>query len=148
MVDLDHIKDRVKTLAKSLGGLILHRHTCHQTFSCQSLDVHVPVAWPKEYEFSCSSTPAAAAASSYISKSKRHYPCSVYYYNNHHHHHQSRNLRRGYRVSCNQPMMMKNFIEVGGVDHHHACVDKAADEFIERFYKQLELQNVVGPNNS
>ncbi|KAK9683813.1 hypothetical protein RND81_10G166600 [Saponaria officinalis] len=143
MVDIKYIKTRVKTLAKSLGDLLLRHHTCHETLACQSLDVHVPVAWPKEYEFSCSSTPAATT--SYISKSKRHYPCSFYYYNNHQSlYHNFRNWRRGKLVLCDE-QKLKNFIEVGDVVDH-GCVDKAADEFIERFYKQLKLQN-VGPKS-
>uniref|UniRef100_A0A7C8YX87 Uncharacterized protein n=2 Tax=Opuntia streptacantha TaxID=393608 RepID=A0A7C8YX87_OPUST len=162
-VDLQRIKTRIKILAKTLGDRI---NAHHQALTCRSHDVHVPVRCPREYEFSCSSSPAAPPLPHVTrSKSKRHYPCSFYYYTHKHLH--ARQNRRVYHALLDGPTVGPEKSPLGwqggldydvaklqpfnccadGDDHHHheycgmgSCVDRAAEEFIERFYKELRLQ--------
>jgi len=161
-VDLQRIKARVKTLAKALGDLINARH---QALTCRSHDVHVPVRCPREYEFSCSSSPAAPPLPHVTrSKSKRHYPCSFYYYTHPHlHARQSRRVHHAllhgptmgpekspldWQADCDSDVVkLQPLMGCDDGDHHHheycdmgSCVDRAAEEFIERFYKELRSQ--------
>ncbi|XVE71001.1 hypothetical protein DITRI_Ditri10aG0114700 [Diplodiscus trichospermus] len=141
--DLHFIMKRGKIMGKALNELMV---TNHASISCKSRDVHLSFVSPMEYEFSCSTSPTYQP---YIpfhgSKRRSRYPCM-----------RSRTrdgmvfgamgcrdagdfesplvVPKGRRVKISEsPFMLKDEDE----DYR---VDEAAEEFIQRFHKQLRLQ--------
>ncbi|KAJ6382800.1 hypothetical protein OIU77_031260 [Salix suchowensis] len=55
MLDLHFLMSRGKILRKALNDIIVQQHS---TLSCISHDVHMSFISPREYEFSCSGSPA------------------------------------------------------------------------------------------
>ncbi|KAJ6361546.1 hypothetical protein OIU78_002056 [Salix suchowensis] len=55
MLDLHFLMSRGKILRKALNDIIVQQHS---TLSCISRDVHMSFISPREYEFSCSGSPA------------------------------------------------------------------------------------------
>ncbi|KAJ6354485.1 hypothetical protein OIU77_005152, partial [Salix suchowensis] len=55
MLDLHFLMKRGKILGKALNEIIVQQHN---TLSCISQDVHMSFISPREYEFSCSGSPA------------------------------------------------------------------------------------------
>ncbi|KAJ0030405.1 hypothetical protein Pint_13259 [Pistacia integerrima] len=157
MLDLHLMLKRGNKLAgKAIGNLIFH-HT--SSFSCRSNDALSFVS-PKEYEFSCSNSPAF-------------YP--FYTHKRKHHHHSLHHLAKSYRyddvttVHAVQKVleMLNNEAAVEASplttlpgfgrspmvrqlritdspfplkDEGDSQVDKAAEEFIKKFYKDLKSQ--------
>ncbi|KAG9449126.1 hypothetical protein H6P81_009091 [Aristolochia fimbriata] len=80
MMDLHLMMKRGKIAGKAIGNLMFHHHS---SFSCRSQDPHLAYFAPREYEFSCSNSPAFPLF--HLSKrSKNHHAHS---YSHHHHHH-------------------------------------------------------------
>ncbi|PIA42760.1 hypothetical protein AQUCO_02000306v1 [Aquilegia coerulea] len=68
IVDLHHLMvKRSKVVRKGIENLVLNNNT---SFSCKPHDAHLSYISPREYEFSCSNTPAFRFHAS--SKNKRH----------------------------------------------------------------------------
>ncbi|GAB2222293.1 hypothetical protein Drorol1_Dr00013505 [Drosera rotundifolia] len=145
LLDLNIIMKHGKIAGKALGNLMFHHHN------------NAASSGPQEYEFSCSNTPSYHLPS-FLVASKR---------NKHHHANSSADVLsmanfedNSYEDSCNfealSSSMLPGFvygqspvvrqlmitdspfpIQNDDGDEH---VDEAAEEFIQRFYKQLQLQ--------
>ncbi|PIA64726.1 hypothetical protein AQUCO_00100296v1 [Aquilegia coerulea] len=171
LVDLHHMMSkRGKILEKVIGNLMFHNHS---SFSCRSDDVQMSYIAPKEYEFSCSNSPA--------------FPFHLNKRNKKHHHHGHNHHRNTHffspahttndkaaTVTAVQKIleMLNNEIiaeaspvailpgfgrspmvrqlritdspfPVRDVDENSSQVDKEAEEFIEKFYEQLRLQKMM-----
>ncbi|XP_077217974.1 uncharacterized protein LOC143852472 [Tasmannia lanceolata] len=161
MMDLHLMMKRGKIASKAIGNLMFHNH---HHFSCRSTDVNPSSYAPREYEFSCSNSPAFPF---HLTKRNKNHP------------HFSQNRPLNY-FSCKHPRSAENDVVAslqktleilnyempeaspmlsfgrspimvrqlritdspfplknGDEDSH---VDKEAEEFIKRFYEQLRLQ--------
>lgn len=171
MVDLNLLLKRGNKIAgKAIVNLLFHHH--RSSFSCRSNDVHLSSSSfisPKEYEFSCSNSPAF------------NYPFKINHSQKRRHHHL---IHKAAAKSCHYDdvatvQAMKRVLEMlNNNNNDHAVeeapsplttlpgfgrspfvrqlrvtdspfplkdegdtqVDKAAEEFIKKFYKDLELQ--------
>ncbi|KAF8364719.1 hypothetical protein HHK36_033306 [Tetracentron sinense] len=160
MVELHLMIKRGKIAGKAIGNLMFHHH--HSNFSCRSHDPHLSFVSPREYEFSCSNSPAFPF---YFTKRKTHHS-----YTNRHHHYsidddddmttvnavkKMLEMLNNNDVTEASPITLPGFgrspmvrqlritdspfpLRDADEDSH---VDKAAEEFIEKFYKDLKLQN-------
>lgn len=154
MVEFHLMLKRGKLAGKALvNNLMLHHH-----FTCRRHDTHLSFISPREYEFSCSNSPAIK---------RKHY---------HHHHNHSSRLSKScqYDDVSTLNAVQKVLIEVLNnhekveasplvtlpgfgkspigrqlrvtdspfplKDEGDSQVDMAAEEFIKRFYKDLNLQ--------
>ncbi|KAK1550080.1 hypothetical protein Q3G72_013367 [Acer saccharum] len=148
-----------KLAGKAITNLMFHQHS---SFSCRSNDAHLSFISPKEYEFSCSNSPA--------------YPF-YNYKRKHHHHHRHQHHRYNYDDAATVQAMQKvlemlnnnnntnETVEASPLttlpgfgkspmvrqlritdspfplkDDGDGQVDKAAEEFIKKFYKDLKKQ--------
>ncbi|XP_068638588.1 uncharacterized protein [Aristolochia californica] len=166
MMDLHLMMKRGKIAGKAIGNLMFHHHN---SFSCRSQDPHPAFFAPREYEFSCSNSPAFPF---HISKRSKN-PHSYSYSHNHHHNY----------FSCMHPSSVEDEVAVSALQKtleklnseksaaaspmsvswfgrspavrqlritdspfpikntdEDCHVDKEAEEFIEKFYEQLRLQ--------
>ncbi|XP_043703728.1 uncharacterized protein LOC122653844 [Telopea speciosissima] len=172
MMELQLMMKRGKIAGKAIGNLMSHHHS---NFSCRSIDANLSFVSPREYEFSCSNSPAYP----YASSSSSYFPFPVTKRKHHHHHRYFSSLYptattdddlttvnavqrmlemlnvhditeaspipssfpgfgkspmgRQLRIT-DSPFPLRNADE----DSH---VDKAAEEFIQKFYKDLRRQN-------
>ncbi|CAA3012600.1 Hypothetical predicted protein [Olea europaea subsp. europaea] len=126
MFDLHMILKRGKIASKAIGNLRLHHN--YSTFTCQSDDVLTSFISPGEYEFSCSNSPVKLKNplhrhSRYqVAEEKRgtkSFGCSP--------------LVRQLRVS-DSPFPLQD------AEENNHQVDKDAEEFINKFYKNLKQQ--------
>ncbi|KAJ4708519.1 Avr9/Cf-9 rapidly elicited protein [Melia azedarach] len=158
MVDFHLMLKRGNKLAgKAIGNLLFHHHS---SFSCRSNDAHLSFVSPKEYEFSCSNSPAF-------------YPFYALKRKHHHHHHLPKSSYKYDDVTTVQAVqkvleMLNNndqAVEASPLttlpgfgrspmvrqlritdspfplkDEGDSQVDKAAEEFIKKFYKDLKSQ--------
>ncbi|KAJ0977421.1 hypothetical protein J5N97_012895 [Dioscorea zingiberensis] len=167
MLDLHLLLHRGKLAGKALSNLLsLHHHHHHHSaasqggahfssFSCRFMDPNLAFYDPREVEFSCSNTP--------IKRKHRH----------HHHHYDAADIARVFEFLNEVPDNVSNVPSPspGPVwpfgksparpvrqlrvtdspfpikeDDTDCRVDKAADEFIKRFYEQLRLQPSATPD--
>ncbi|THG18327.1 uncharacterized protein LOC114264316 [Camellia sinensis] len=142
MVDLHMLFKRSKVAGKALGNLMLHHHS---TLSCRSNDIHLSFVSPREYEFSCSNSPAYP---SYNSRRK------------HNRHADDLNIVSKVFEILNKempeasPLVLPGFGRTPMVRQlrvtdspfpikdgdDNTQVDMAAEEFINKFYKDLKYQ--------
>ncbi|XP_058074200.1 uncharacterized protein LOC131222957 [Magnolia sinica] len=157
MVDLHLMMKRGKIAGKkAIGNLMFHHHPA---FICNSNDGHVSFA-PREYEFSCSNSPAYPSFPFHVSKRKNHHHYSSY---NRRYDGDDVAARSAFQKTMETPSSdiseamspMPGFGKGAAVrqlritdspfpikdaadeDSH---VDREAEEFIRRFYEQLRLQ--------
>ncbi|KAK9275774.1 hypothetical protein L1049_023043 [Liquidambar formosana] len=144
MVDLHLMMKRGKIAGKAIGNLMFHHHS---SFSCKSNDAHHSFVSPREYEFSCSNSPAYPSYYPFhLNKRKTHH------HHNHRYYHNDDDdvttveasplitlpgfgrspMVRQLRIT-DSPFPLKDTEE-------DAQVDKAAEEFIKKFYKELKHQ--------
>ncbi|KAJ9183907.1 hypothetical protein P3X46_007706 [Hevea brasiliensis] len=156
MVDLHLMLKRGNKLAgKAIVNLMYHHH--NSSFSCRSND-SLSFISPREYEFSCSNSPAF-------------HPFNAHKRKHHHHFHFAKSykyddvttmaaaqkmfdmLNNHEQVVEASPMVLPGFGKSPIVrqlritdspfplkDEGDSQVDKAAEEFIKKFYKDLKLQ--------
>ncbi|KAI3447027.1 hypothetical protein Pfo_003692 [Paulownia fortunei] len=155
MVDLHMLLKRGKLASKAIGNLMLHHHhNYYSALTCRSNDINMSFVSPREYEFSCSNSPVYP---SYHSKRK----------NNHHRHqaeehkvmHKVFDILNRYDVVEASPLttlpgfghspMVRQlrvtdspFMNKDAEDQNHQ-VDKDAEEFIKKFYKDLKNQKRI-----
>uniref|UniRef100_A0A6N2MU75 Uncharacterized protein n=1 Tax=Salix viminalis TaxID=40686 RepID=A0A6N2MU75_SALVM len=147
MLDLHFLMNRGKILRKALNDIIVQQHS---TLSCISHDVHMSFISPREYEFSCSGSPAykfysykqpyyqARRRKSYARGSTRHHLAVLMIWR---------------RVSAPVTGQLRDrlwWAHLGGLERGARWLDKDADEdchvdkeaekFIEMFYKELRSQ--------
>ncbi|CAK7337482.1 unnamed protein product [Dovyalis caffra] len=149
-----------KLAGKAIGNLLFHNYH-HSSFSCRSNDA-LSFTSPREYEFSCSNTPANSFYPFSTHKRKHHHFAKSYKYND------------VTTVASVQKMLeMLNNHEVNATveaspltlpgfgkspmvrqlritdspfplkDEGDSQVDKQAEEFIKKFYKDLKLQKTT-----
>lgn len=149
LVDLHVMVKKWKVTRKALGNLFVHQHYC--AFTCRS-SKDLPYISPQEYEFSCSSTPFYA---SYFTKRKSQYhqkSCDdiniarkVFEMLNDHEKPEASPFMafpgfgpspmvRQLRIS-DSPFPLK--------DEKDPQVDKAAEDFIRKFYIELKQQKMT-----
>ncbi|XP_068643961.1 uncharacterized protein [Aristolochia californica] len=163
MMDLHLMMKRGKIAGKAIGNLMFHHHN---SFSCHSQDPHLAFFAPREYEFSCSNSPAFPF---HISRrSKNHHS---YAYSHHHNYFSCKHpsvedevavsalqktleMLNSEKSAAASPMPLSWFGRSPAVrqlritdspfplkNTDEDChVDKEAEEFIEKFYEQLRLQ--------
>ncbi|KAF8393429.1 hypothetical protein HHK36_021673 [Tetracentron sinense] len=157
MMDLHLMMKRGKIAGKAIGNLMFHHHS---TFSCRPNDAHLSFVSPREYEFSCSNSPAFPF---HLSKRKNHHWYSHSHSHHHTHHattHDDLTAVRKVLEMLNNDVTEASPITVPGFGRspmvrqlritdspfplrdadEDSHVDKEAGEFIERFYKNLKLQ--------
>ncbi|XVE70490.1 hypothetical protein DITRI_Ditri10aG0076400 [Diplodiscus trichospermus] len=168
MVDLHFMLKKGKYNAgKAISNIVFH-HKVHDhlsALSCRSSNAHLSFISPREYEFSCSNSPAFYPF--YAHKRKHH---NHHFHNNRHHFGKSSNyryddvttvaaLQKVLEMLNNEaaveasPMVLPGFGRSPLVrqlrvtdspfplkDEEDSHVDKAAEDFINKFYKDLKLQ--------
>nr|DAD48858.1 TPA_asm: hypothetical protein HUJ06_018795 [Nelumbo nucifera] len=155
MMDLHLMMKRGKLAGKALGNLMFHHHS---NLSCRSNDVQLSFVAPREYEFSCSNSPAYPS----------HFPFHVNKRKGHHHHRDQDEIDAVNAVQKVFEMLNNDAVSVEASplvnlpgfgkspmvrqlritdspfplrpSEEDSHVDKAAEEFIERFYKDLRQQ--------
>ncbi|KAK4276980.1 hypothetical protein QN277_015058 [Acacia crassicarpa] len=148
--DMHFVMKRGKDLGKTLNNAVV-RH--HEALTCRSRDSHMSFVSPMDYQFSCSGSPPRL---SYVGRRKGVSP--LYTTRRQHHHalqyahvtpvHRIAGLCRGDedtlvgnysrgRVKITEPTSMLSDDVVVEQEYR---VDEAAEEFIERFYRDLRLQ--------
>lgn len=151
------MKRGTKHLGKSLNNAML-RH--HEALTCRSRDSHMSFVSPIEYQFSCNGSPPRL---SYTTSAGRRKNASPPYTRRHQHHallpyglcrgnHVEttklvgsglghgyyHNMGLGNRVKITDPAsMLSDCDDVVGLEYR---VDQAAQEFIDRFHRDLRLQ--------
>ncbi|KAJ4708103.1 Avr9/Cf-9 rapidly elicited protein [Melia azedarach] len=144
MLDLHLMMKRGKIIGKALNDAMLHQYS---VISCRSHDMHASFVSPREYEFSCSNSPAYQPPYIPFNLSRR---------KSLHHKRQAAvsgpvaaaatydddvadssplvgPVRRRVRVTDSPFPLTRD-------DDNDGLVDKEAEEFIQRFYRQLRLQ--------
>nr|XP_010925552.1 uncharacterized protein LOC105048063 [Elaeis guineensis] len=170
MLDLHLLLHRGKIAGKALGNLLNFYHHHHHgaspsspVFSCRSMDPNLSFYHPREVEFSCSNTPAYPTKLFRKDRHRHDYsnydvaaiakafeilnsevsdiesvvasPSPALIWSSFG---KSPALVRQLRIT-DSPFPIRD--DDGDADGH---VDRAADEFIKRFYEQLRLQQSVG----
>lgn len=155
-VDVHMMLKRGKLAGKAIGNLMLEHQ--YSSLTCRSNDIHMSFVSPKEYEFSCSNSPVYP---SYYTRRKHHH---------HHHHKYRHaddvhvnvqkvfDILNHYESVQGSPMVLPGFGKSPAVrqlrvtdspfplkdneeaDDRADQVDKAAEEFIKNFYKELKQQ--------
>ncbi|CAI8599878.1 unnamed protein product [Vicia faba] len=118
--DMHEMMKRGKNIGKALNTVIVKHH---EAISCRPRDADMYFVSPLEYQFSCSSSPprlsrGASSRRKLLSPAKE--VCR-----------RTGNERRRVKVTT-----VSREIEKEGEFH----VDQAAEEFIDRFYRELRLQ--------
>ncbi|KAL0333856.1 UNVERIFIED_CONTAM: hypothetical protein Sangu_1541800 [Sesamum angustifolium] len=121
MLDLHMLLKRGKLASKAaIGNLMLHHnHNYYSALTCRSNDVTTSFVSPREYEFSCSNSPAYGP-----SKRRNHV-------NRHHQPDHDLKLR-----VTDSPFPVKD------PEENHQ-VDRDCEEFIKKFYKDLKNQKRI-----
>ncbi|XP_014500480.1 uncharacterized protein LOC106761442 [Vigna radiata var. radiata] len=159
MMDLNvMLKRRSKLAGKAIANLISHHH------HAASHDSHLQFSAPREYEFSCSNTPSAFSFPA-IGKRHRHFFACVHAPPTHDDDSVTMNavktvlemLNNDVKVETTSSPALPGFgrspmvrqlrvtdspfpLRDSDQDNDHQ-VDKAAEEFIKRFYKELKKQD-------
>ncbi|KAH7572247.1 hypothetical protein JRO89_XS04G0226500 [Xanthoceras sorbifolium] len=165
MVDVHLMLKRGKLAGKAISNLMFQHHS---SFGCRSNDAHLSFISPKEYEFSCSNSPASF------------YPFHTHKRKHHHHH-----LAKSYHydevttvqavqkvlemLNSNETVEASPLTTLPGFgkspmvrqlritdspfplkdeQQGDGQVDKAAEEFIKKFYKDLKLQKKMAALDS
>ncbi|KAL2479859.1 hypothetical protein Adt_32825 [Abeliophyllum distichum] len=149
MLDLHMLLKRGKI---AIGNLLLHYHYS-AALTCRSTDVNMSFVTPREYEFSCSNTPVYHFKSK--NRQRRHYPRAeeikviqrVFDNLNHYDAVELSPLTLpGFGVS---PMMVRQLrvtdspFPLKDTEDYNHQVDKDAEEFIKKFYKDLKKEKRV-----
>ncbi|AES73892.1 hypothetical protein MtrunA17_Chr3g0140421 [Medicago truncatula] len=125
MQDMQEVMKRGKNIGKALNNVMVKHH---EALTCRPRDADMYFISPLEYQFSCSSSPPRLSRGANSSRRKLLSPVAersrrqmrVYY--------GTRN--EGRRVKMTKRETVEEVFEV----------DQAAEEFIERFYRELRLQ--------
>ncbi|XP_075512423.1 uncharacterized protein LOC142547843 [Primulina tabacum] len=152
MLDFHMLLSQGKLASKAINKLILHNHHSYfAALTCRSDDSRMSFISPREYEFSCSNTPVYT---SYISKRKNR--------QNDHRHHQPQEVKVVQKVfeilndyddspeASPAPGAIHGTVaaaysltaQLRDADKNHQ-VDKDAEAFIKKFYKDLKNQKRI-----
>ncbi|KAF9662275.1 hypothetical protein SADUNF_Sadunf18G0036100 [Salix dunnii] len=169
LLDLHFLMKRGKILGKALNEIIVQQHN---TLSCISQDVHMSFISPREYEFSCSGSPAYKFYSHkhpyYRAKRRK----LLDHYKHARFHAPSQDGDDRLSSACGGDVVVEASPLVGSArwfgtwsplvrqvritdspftmrDADEDChVDKEAEKFIEMFHKQLRLQKWVAAHEA
>ncbi|XP_045799413.1 uncharacterized protein LOC123893679 [Trifolium pratense] len=126
MQDIQQVMKRGKTIGKTLNNVMVKHH---EALTCRPRDADMYFVSPLEYQFSCSSSPPPRLSRAVSSRRKLLSPAKEH------------GRRREVKVCCgngNEGRRVKmTTVEMEEKEFH---VDKAAEEFIDRFYRELRLQ--------
>ncbi|KAI5403202.1 hypothetical protein KIW84_050688 [Lathyrus oleraceus] len=127
MHDMHEMMKRGKNIGKALNTVMVKHH---EALSCRPRDADMYFVSPLEYQFSCSGSPprlsrGASSRRKLLSPAKE-------------------DSRRGMKV-CGETGIERRRVKVTTVssetEKEKEChVDQAAEEFIDRFYRELRLQ--------
>ncbi|XP_059636177.1 uncharacterized protein LOC132278403 [Cornus florida] len=154
MDDLNTMMKRGQIAGKSMGNLMNHNYSA---LTCRPDDPHLSFISPQEYEFSFRNSPAYP---SYHTRRKHHH-----LHSRHHHRHLYHNAdvvqkvfdMLNSEVPEASPVSLPGFgrspmvrqlrvtdspFSVKGTEDHASCdqINKAAEDFINKFYKELKQQ--------
>lgn len=150
---------RGKLAGKAINDLMLHLQEDYtDSLTCRSADIRSSIVNRREYEFSCSNSPAYPAQ--IFSRRKTH---SYQYYNHKHHQHKHKDLQKMFDIlnSYEKFDQSQTFLPGFGQSpmvrqlrvtdspypvkdyEENPQVDKDAEDFINKFYKDLKLQHRV-----
>ncbi|KAK2982313.1 hypothetical protein RJ640_027410 [Escallonia rubra] len=155
LVDLNMMFKRGKVASKTIGNLMLHHHYA-ATLSCKSDDVRMSFVSPREYEFSCSNSPVYPT---YYTRRKHH----GHSHHRYHHADDVKVVQKVFDILNNyeaataveaSPLWLPGFGRSPAVRQlrvtdspfplkdaeENTLVDKAAEDFIKNFYKELKQQ--------
>ncbi|KAI3443730.1 hypothetical protein Pfo_000395 [Paulownia fortunei] len=136
VLHLHMLLKRGKVASKAIGNLILtHNHNYYSTLTCRSNDVNKSFLSPQEYEFSCSNSPVY---SSYLSKRKNHH---LHRRRQGHYQEEELNVVQN-MLDVRQLRVTDSPFPLKDTEEHHQ-VDKDAEEFIKKFYKDLKDQKRI-----
>ncbi|KAI3443723.1 hypothetical protein Pfo_000388 [Paulownia fortunei] len=157
VLHLHMLLKRGKVASKAIGNLMLtHNHNYYSTLTCRSNDVNKSFLSPQEYEFSCSNSPVY---SSYLSKRKNHH---LHRRRQGHYQEEELNVVQnmldvwnhydaieasplpgfGCSPKVRQLRVTDSPFPLKDTEEHHQ-VDKDAEEFIKKFYKDLKDQKRI-----
>ncbi|XP_010915405.1 uncharacterized protein [Elaeis guineensis] len=173
LLDLHHLLDRGKIAGKALGNLMTFHHHHHHHhhgdasafsgFSCRSLDPNLSYYNPREVEFSCSNTPAHP---SFLTAKRKHSHRHDFY------NYDVAAVAKAFEILNSEesdteslmaspspapiwssfgrsPAVVRQLritdspFPIREEEEADGYVDRAAEEFIRRFYEQLRLQRSV-----
>ncbi|KAL2534247.1 hypothetical protein Adt_07598 [Abeliophyllum distichum] len=139
MFDLHMMLKRFKIASKDIGNLRLH-HNYYSTFTCRSDDVLTSFISPREYEFSCSNSPVIKPKSRYKVAEEKHLVRKVFDILNQ----ESSPLMTlpgfGNTPLVRQLRVTDSPFPLQDAEENNQQVDKDAEEFINKFYKNLKQQ--------
>jgi hypothetical protein len=124
MQDMQEVMKRGKNIGKALNNVMVKHH---EALTCRPRDADMYFVSPLEYQFSCSSSPprlsrAVSSRRKLLSPAKEH----------------GRRQPKLCRRDINEGRRAKmTTVEIEEEEFH---VDKAAEEFIDKFYRELRLQ--------
>jgi hypothetical protein len=124
MQDMQEVMKRGKNIGKALNNVMVKHH---EALTCRPRDADMYFVSPLEYQFSCSSSPprlsrAVSSRRKLLSPGKEH----------------GRRQPKLCRRNINEGRRAKmTTVEIEEEEFH---VDKAAEEFIDKFYRELRLQ--------
>jgi len=127
MQDMQEVMKIGKNLGKSLNNVIVKHH---EALMCRPRDSDMYFVSPLEYQFSCSSSPPRLSRGTNSSRRKLLSPAAEH----------SRRQMRVYRGTRNEGSRMKMTTRETVEEEKVFQVDQAAEEFINRFYRELRLQ--------
>lgn len=156
MHDVNFVMKRGKNLGKTLNNAVV-RH--HEALTCRSRDSQLSYVSPLEYQFSCSGSPPRL---SHHGGGRRKGGSPIYTRRQNHHALQYSRVPQGHRISglcrgdedavvgsgvggCTTKARVKitgptSMLNDDVLVEREYRVDEAAEEFIERFYRDLRLQ--------
>ena len=163
VVELNLLLKRGKLAGKAIANslMLIHHHHHHAAFTCRSHDAHLSFISQRDYEFSCSNTPAHPIKRSKLLHfglfSKSHQCEGAATVNAAHK--MLEMLSNADKAEAASPLVTLPGFGKSPVGKQlrvtdspfplndefegDSQVDKAAEEFIKRFYKDLKLQNTM-----
>ncbi|XP_052198634.1 uncharacterized protein LOC127805862 [Diospyros lotus] len=174
MLDLHMLLKRGKLAGKALGNHMLHHH--YAAMTCRSNDVHLSFVSPREYEFSCSNSPVYPSYyySSSSARRNKHHQSHLHLHHPRRRHSaddddvkvvqkvlemlnketvlpaEASPLLPGFGRSpmVRQLRVTDSPFPLKDEKEDNAQVDKAAEEFIKKFYRELMRQKKMAPLES
>ncbi|KAK3024918.1 hypothetical protein RJ639_043233 [Escallonia herrerae] len=160
LVDLNMMLKRGKVASETIGNLMLHHHYA-ATLSCKSDDVRMSFVSPREYEFSCSNSPVYPTY--YTRRKHHHHHHHGHSHRRYHHADDVKVVQKVFDILNNyeaataveaSPLWLPGFGRSPAVRQlrvtdspfplkdaeENPLVDKAAEDFIKNFYKELKQQ--------
>ncbi|KAJ1409812.1 hypothetical protein SESBI_22438 [Sesbania bispinosa] len=144
MQDMQEVMKRGKSIGKALNNVMV-RH--HEALTCRPRDAHMSFVSPIEYQFSCSGSPPRPSRA--LSSRRKLSPVTTVY-GRRHQQRDSPAVMRMCRGGTDNEVLVGRRVKITGSaagsmlkdreEEEEFHVDQAAEEFIEKFYRELRLQ--------